>query len=132
MAYELKLGNYTNGLYFITPRLMQSAYNAIQVNNLSDFASNCSDNSVCNTLLTTNVEVDSSHINEGYCTVPEGSSYSECKELWTKFVIEDNTIKTVYYKTVGYHVHEASITMVKSSDSSNWLIDQVSVDDFSL
>lgn len=129
---EVKNGNYSSALYFITPKLMFNAYEAMEAYNLSDFAQNCQFNSICQTLLSSDIEIDLNHINDDYCAVPDGSGFSECRKIWTKFVLEGNTLKTVYYKTVGFHVHTATMTMLKSPDSANWVIDSVSVDDFSL
>lgn len=123
-----KQKDYSSALYFVTPKLLQNAYNALETQNIQDFSINCQNNSACNTILSSNFEIDAGHITEGYCSVPSNSAYTECKKLSVKVKLEDGKIKTVYYKTVGYQIHEASINMLKGSNSSNWMIDQVTVD----
>ncbi len=132
LIYEVKRNNYSSALYFITPRLMTSAYSAVKANNISNFTSSCQSNSACTTLLSTDFEIDTSHVTEKTCDVPAGSSFVDCKEISVKFVIESNKIMTVYYKTVGFQVYEASAKLLRGQDSPNWVLDQVTVNGFTL
>lgn len=134
LIYEVKSGNYENALYFITPSLLQGAYNAIQATNLESFESLCSTNSVCETARSLNYDLSLTDINIAACSSPAYDSYGYdgCKKIWTKFTIDGDTLTTHHAKAVGYGVHSASVTMIKNDSSSTWLIDRVSVDGFEL
>jgi hypothetical protein len=132
LIYEAQQGDYGNALFFVTPQFVSKAYSSVGAQSFGQFINNCQSNEACKMLANTDVNFDMSHITESPCTVPSGSGFAECKKIGTKFVMEGNTLKTVYYKTVGYHVHEASVTMLRADNSTNWVINQITVDNFTL
>lgn len=132
MILEIQQGNYANVMYFVTPEFVSKAYSSVGAQNFDQFISNCQNNDACKMLASTKVSFDLSHVTENMCTPPSGTGFVECKKVGTKFVYENNELKTVYYKTVGYHVHEASVTMLRAENSTNWVINGVNVDNFSL
>lgn len=132
LIYEAQQGDYGNALFFVTPQFVSKAYSSVGAQDFSQFIGNCQSNDACKMLASTDVSFDLSHITENTCTPPANSGFTECKKVGTKFVIEGNSLKTVYYKTVGYHVHEASVTMLRANNSTNWVINQITVDSFTL
>jgi hypothetical protein len=132
LIFEAQQGDYSNALFFVTPQFVSKAYSSVGAQSFGQFINNCQSNEACKMLANTDVNFDISHVTESPCTVPSGSGFAECKKVSTKFVIEGNTLKTVYYKTVGYHVHEASVTLLKADNSTNWVINQITVDSFTL
>jgi hypothetical protein len=132
LIYEAQQGDYGNALYFVTPEFIARAYATVQAQNFNQFINNCQSNEACKMLANTDVSFNVSHITGTYCTPPAGSGFTECEKVGTKFTIENNSLQTVYYKSVGYNVHDASVTMLRSSDSTNWVINKITVDSFSL
>ena len=132
LFFEAKRGQYSNALYFVTPDFLSRAYRAVNVQDFSQFVSNCETNDACKMIAATKFNLDVSHITEESCSTPNSSVFKECRKIGTKFKYEDNTLRTVYYKTVGYDIHSAYVTMLKSNESTNWVIDSVTVDDFTL
>jgi hypothetical protein len=132
LIYEAQQGSYSNALYFVTPQFVSKAYASVGAQDFSQFITNCQSNEACKMLASTSVTFDLSHVTDTYCAPPSGSGFTECRKVGTKFVLEGNSLKTVYYKTVGYHVHEASVTMLRAESSTNWVVNGVNVDTFAL
>lgn len=132
LVFKLKTGQYSDALYFITPRFMNSAYSLISAQNVSEFEQNCRNSSACQTLLSYNVKISMDHITESPCSPPAGTVFNQCSTVTLMFKLEDGTLRSVYYKTVGYDVHAISATMLRGPESSNWVIDQIAVDDFKI
>ncbi len=130
LIYDAKAKRFSNVLYFITPRLMFRAYDVVSAQNIGDFAAQCQSNSACKSLLITDVSVDRSHLDESECY---GESYSvECKKITTKVTLKDGKFTTLYYKAVGNDIHQVTIYMLRSPGAPNWVVDKVSVNEFTL